>query len=279
VPGLRGGAVARDPGEQALLTRIIARSAIVPLYVQPSLHSEQVSQLVLGETGRIDERAGEWRRIRVELDGYRGWVHEGYCIETEDEVADRWRQEAGAWSLGASIRIDGRRVALPLRARVAMASAGVLLPDGRSGVLLEGEVTPAPEVASAARAQPAERWALARFEGAPYQWGGVTPWGVDCSGLVQTAFAARDTSLPRDAALQVECGAVVNLDASRPGDLLFFRGESVDRITHVAFAAAEDTLVHSTVACGGVLMESWLPGSRAGRLRDRLVAVRRLEVW
>ncbi|MEZ0333826.1 MAG: SH3 domain-containing protein, partial [Gemmatimonadales bacterium] len=189
MPGLRGGAVARDPGEQALLTRIIARSAIVPLYVQPSLRSEQVSQLVLGETGRIDERAGEWRRIRVELDGYRGWVHEGYCIETEDEVADRWRQEAGAWSLGATIRIDGRRVALPLRARVAMASAGVLLPDGRSGVLLEGEVTPAPEVASAARAQPTERWALARFEGAPYQWGGVTPWGVDCSGLVQTAFA------------------------------------------------------------------------------------------
>ena len=66
--------------------------------------------------------------------------------------------------------------------------------------------------------------------------------------------------------------------ARRPGDLLFFRGESGDRITHVAFAAEEDTLVHSTVACGGVLMEPWLPGSRAAALRDRLVAVRRLEV-
>ena len=236
-----------------------------------------MSQLVLGETGRIAERAGEWRRISVELDGYHGWVHAGYCVEAEDDVVGRWREEAGGWSLGATVRIDGRRVALPLRARVAMAPTGVRLPDDTTGELLEGEVAPAREVVYSARAQPVERWALGHFEGAPYQWGGVTPWGVDCSGLVQTAFAARGMTLPHDAALQVECGAVVDPGGHRPGDLLFFRGESGDRITHVAFAAVGDTIIHSTVACGGVLMEPWVPGSRAAALRDRLVAVRRLE--
>jgi hypothetical protein len=45
----------------------------------------------------------------------------------------------------------------------------------------------------------------------------------------------------------------------------------------VAFAGEADTLVHSTLACGGMLVESWLPGTRAGALRQRLVAVRRLE--
>ncbi len=50
-----------------------------------------------------------------------------------------------------------------------------------------------------------------------------------------------------------------------------------DRITHVAFAAEADTLIHSTVSCGGVLAEPWLPGTRAAALRERLVAVRRLE--
>jgi cell wall-associated NlpC family hydrolase len=249
----------------------------VPLYAQPSLRSEQVSQLVLGETGRIQGRDGEWRRIRVDLDDFQAWVHAGFCVEIEDGAAERWREDAGGWSMGATVRIDGRRVLLPLRARVALAPTGVRLPDGQSGELLEGEVTPASAAVAAAQAQPAEQWALRRFEGAPYEWGGVTPWGVDCSGLVQTAFAARGTSLPRDAALQVECGAVVDLDAARPGDLLFFRGDSGDRITHVAFAAEGDALVHSTVACGGVLMESWLPGSRAAMLRDRLVAIRRLE--
>ena len=261
------------------MTAVIARAAIVPLFSQPTLRSEQASQLVLGETAAVLESAGDWRRVRIDLDCYEGWVHAGYCVEVDDATAEAWRKEATGWSLGAVVRLGkGPAVRLPLRARVALESEAVRLPDGRRGQVAEGALACAAEAVQAARATPPERWALEYFAGSPYQWGGVTPGGVDCSGLVQTAFAARDTSLPRDAALQVECGAVVNLDASRPGDLVFFRGESVDRITHVAFAAAEDTLVHSTVACGGVLMESWLPGSRAGRLRDRLVAVRRLEV-
>lgn len=275
--GLRGGAAGQGPGEQRLLIRVIARSAIVPLLAQPSLRAEQVSQLVLGETGVVEERSGEWRRIVTDLDGYGGWLHEGYVVETDDTAAGRWREEAGAWSLGATARIGGRRVMLPLRARVAAVGAGIRLPDGTEAELVEGEVPAMDTVAAAARRQPVERWAIERFEGAPYEWGGVTPWGADCSGVVQTAFAARGTALPRDAALQVGCGAPVDLDAARPGDLLFFRGESGDRITHVAFAAEGDTLVHSTVACGGVLIESWRPGSRASVLRERLVAVRRLE--
>jgi cell wall-associated NlpC family hydrolase len=277
VPGLRVGTTDRKPGEQRLLTRVIARAAIVPLLAQPSLRSEQVSQLVLGETGRVEERTGEWRRITVELDGYRGWVHAGYLIETDDAAADRWQAQAGGWSLGATVRSGGRQVPLPLRARVALASSAIRLPDGSAAELLDGKVMEAGAVTVAARAEAVERWALAHFQGAPYEWGGVTPWGVDCSGLVQTAFAARGTPLPRDAALQVGYGAVVDLHAPEPGDLLFFRGEDGDHITHVAFAAEGDALIHSTVSCGGVLLESWLPGSRAAVLRERLVAVRRLE--
>ena len=134
-----------------------------------------------------------------------------------------------------------------------------------------------PEVMESARAKAPERWAVEHFLGSPYQWGGVTPWGVDCSGLVQTTFAARGITLPRDSAQQVGCGAVVSLDSIQPGDLLFFKSESSSAITHVAFAGEADTLVHSTLACGGTLVEPWLPGTRAATLRPRLVAARRLE--
>ena len=259
------------------MSSIIARSAITPLLAQPSLRAEQVSQLVLGETGHVEESAGEWRRIRCDHDGYQGWVHAGYVVETDGVTADRWRRDAAGWSLGATLGVAGQRLRLPLRARAALDGTRVRLPDGRRAELVEGEVTAVGEATAAARAVAPERWALEHFEGAPYEWGGVTPWGVDCSGLVQTTFAARGVALPRDAALQADIGAEVQPGARRPGDLLFFRGESGEHITHVAFAGEDDTLIHSTVSCGGVLVEPWLPGTRAATLRERLVAVRRME--
>lgn len=258
--------------------QVIARSAVVPVFREPSVRAEQVSQLVLGETGRVEERRGEWRRIVGDLDGYGGWVHAGYVLEVDAAVAGRWREAAQGWSLGALVRLDGRPLRLPLRARVAMEDGEVRLPDGRAARLLEGEVVPAATAVAAARGTPPEWWALDRFAGAPYVWGGVTPWGVDCSGLVQTTFAARGVVLPRDSADQANAGRAVPPEAVQPGDLLFFRGENGSGITHVAFAAAGDTLIHSTVSCGGVLQESWRPGTRAAALRDRLAGVRRVDV-
>ncbi|HEX6105582.1 MAG TPA: C40 family peptidase [Gemmatimonadales bacterium] len=259
------------------MSRLIARAAIVPVMREPSLRSEQMSQLVLGETARLDASQREWRRVTTEHDGYGGWVHAGYVLEVDEDAALRWRAAANGWSLCAVLRLNGGRLRLPLRARTVVEGDTIGLPDGRRGTLAEGAVPDAGATARAARAVPPERWALEHFAGAPYEWGGVTPWGVDCSGLVQTTFAVREVALPRDSALQVERGAPVAPDALRPGDLLFFRGEEGPGITHVAFAGDDDTLIHSTVSCGGVLRESWLPGTRAAPLRDRLVAVRRLE--
>src|SRR5918996_1757008 len=76
---------------------VIARSAIAPVFAQPSLRAEQSSQLVLGETGLVEESLGEWRRIRCDHDGYQGWVHAGYVVETDSVAADRWRRDAGGW--------------------------------------------------------------------------------------------------------------------------------------------------------------------------------------
>lgn len=255
----------------------ITRAAVAPVLAGPTVRAEQLTQLVLGETASIVERTGEWRRVCTHADDYNGWVHAGYLIEVDDSSAEEWRSRATGWSEGALVRLGGAHLLLPLRARVVLEDEVVVLPDGHQGRLAGGSVRDMSQVVLAARAKAPERWAAEHFLGSPYEWGGVTPWGVDCSGLVQTTFSARGISLPRDSSQQAAHGTSISLESIRPGDLLFFTGESGGGITHVAFAGEADTLVHSTISCGGMLVEPWLPGTRAATLRERLVAVRRLE--
>jgi hypothetical protein len=256
---------------------VVARAAVAPVLAQAGVRSEQVTQLVLGESAAVVENRGEWLKVRTHLDGYDGWIHSGYLQKLEDSAAEEWRSGANGWSEGAVVRAGGSLVPLPLRARIGLEGEVVVLPDGRRGRVVSGCIRIMNEVISSSRAKAPERWAFEYFIGSPYQWGGVTPWGVDCSGLVQTTFAARGVVLPRDSAQQVAHGIAVSPETIRPGDLLFFKSESGQAITHVAFAGEADTLVHSTLACGGMLVEPWLPGTRAASLRQRLVAVRRLE--
>lgn len=77
-----------------------------------------------------------------------------------------------------------------------------------------------------------------------YLWGGTVGPNFDCSGLVQTAFAALGIRLPRDSYQQEDFVEAVALDELQPGDLLFF-GQG-DRPDHVSLYLGEGRYIHSS---------------------------------
>jgi cell wall-associated NlpC family hydrolase len=63
-----------------------------------------------------------------------------------------------------------------------------------------------------------------RYIGVPYAWGGASPGGFDCSGLVMYVYSKLGVNLPHHAASQYSYGRKVSRWALKPGDLVFFSG-------------------------------------------------------
>lgn len=69
-----------------------------------------------------------------------------------------------------------------------------------------------------------------KFLGTPYVWGGASPTGFDCSGLVQYVYRQLGVNLPRTSEEQARVGTpVVSLAQATPGDLVFFAGSDGTR--------------------------------------------------
>ncbi len=90
------------------------------------------------------------------------------------------------------------------------------------------------------------------WAGTPYRLGGLSRTGIDCSGLVQTTFAAQfGIDLPRTSAAQQTLGEAVRRDQLRPGDLLFFRTGADTR--HVGIYIEADRFLHASTRRGVTL--------------------------
>jgi murein DD-endopeptidase len=112
--------------------------------------------------------------------------------------------------------------------------------------------TPPPPAASAGStkpgngAAPADRAAAlaAKMVGKPYKYGGSSPSGFDCSGLVQYSFKQAGVSLPHHTVQQRSATRLINVAELRRGDLLFFNQEG-KKYGHVGIYLGDGKFVHA----------------------------------
>lgn len=103
-----------------------------------------------------------------------------------------------------------------------------------------------------------------QYLGVPYVWGGTTPAGFDCSGLVQYVFAANGISLPRTTYEQQAVVAPVSLVALQPGDLVFWG----DSAYHVGIYIGDGQYIHAPAPGQSVCIQSYdaYPYTSGGRV-------------
>ena len=92
------------------------------------------------------------------------------------------------------------------------------------------------------------------WQGVPYQYGGLSPKGVDCSGFVYLTFLSQlDMKVPRTTSALLEEGKPVARNELAVGDLVFFRTGPGDR--HVGIYMGGDEFMHASVS-NGVMQSS-----------------------
>jgi len=103
------------------------------------------------------------------------------------------------------------------------------------------------------------------YLGTPYVWGGASPAGFDCSGLVMFSYQAVGVSLPHSSYAMWNVGVPVPEDQLQPGDLVFFDG-----LGHVGMYIGGGEFVHAPHT-GTVVQVSSLAGYGAAYVGARRI--------
>ncbi len=215
------------------MSYFIINIAVANLYKEPSHSSEIVTQALMGESCIILDSRDNWYRIR-QWDGYEGWMYYFYGVESKTKYNSTMVLQDIFGTVVSPSKTNlishlvfGNQVV----AEEKHDGYKIILPDRRIGFSYNNFEKNRKRASREKIVKTASR-----FLGTPYVWGGKSPYGVDCSGLVQTVFKSVGIDLPRDSMKQAEIFTNEKIDKNKiqAGDLLFF-GEN-DKVSHVAIS-------------------------------------------
>ncbi|RVC79284.1 MAG: peptidoglycan endopeptidase [Mesorhizobium sp.] len=199
------------------------------------------TQAVFGDDVLVFEEREGWAWIQAERDGYVGYV-------ADTVLGARDHAPTHVVSVPRTFLYPGPDLRIPVSGQLSMGSAVTVTGSAETrgtpyALLSSGQALIAAHLRSIGEVATDYVSVAEGFLGTPYLWGGVSGFGIDCSGLVQLAMRMTGKDVLRDSDMQA--GSIGEpLDPGpdfaglRRGDLVFWKG-------HVAIMTDPDTMIHA----------------------------------
>lgn len=251
-------------GDEGLARAVSTRYATVTtttLFVrsEPTTDAKILAMLPEGDDLVVlDESTEGWVKVAtVEGAGYISsdyvtlsteYTHAESKAEEEERLAreEAERQAAARAAEEARRAREAEEAAKRKKEQAAKNPSGASRPSGGSAGSSGGGAAPTGNVSNG---QAVVNYGM-QFLGNPYVFGGTSLTnGADCSGFVQSVYAAFGVKLPRNSTAQRSAGYAVSLSEIQPGDLVCYSG-------HIGIYAGNNTLLHASNERTGITLTS-----------------------
>ncbi|MDR0790701.1 MAG: C40 family peptidase [Bacteroidales bacterium] len=220
--------------------------ALIPMRLEANNTSEQVSQLLFGETFDVLETFNDKCLIKTHHDFYQGWISQKQFLPITSADLEKLKAKPSVYCTKLLTFIEQKNLAN---------GQSTTIPVTLGSTFCDYTYTIGDYTFTIAKTDAAEATfgdinhsidIAKRFLNAPYLWGGRSILGIDCSGFTQLCYRFANIKLQRDAWQQSNEGSPVqNVQRAQAGDLCFFSKPNNIKTTHTGIYLGQGKIIHA----------------------------------